>query len=59
MRDVTPQAQSGELRRRTHVTRLYPSTAQSTLLDGQGHAARLLWNLIHDWWIWAGPSIAR
>jgi putative transposase len=59
MRDVTPQTQAGELRRRSHVARLYPSAEQSALLDGQGHTTRLLWNLIHDWWTWAGPSIAR
>jgi putative transposase len=59
MRDVKPRALAGELRRRSHVARLYPSAEQSALLDGQGHATRLLWNLIHDWWTWGCPSIAR
>lgn len=59
MHDVMPQPQTGELRRRGHVARLYPSVQQLALLDGQGQAMRLLWNLIHDWWTWGGHGIAR
>jgi putative transposase len=59
MHDVMPPAQTGELRRRGHVARLYPSLEQLALLDGQGQATRLLWNLIHDWWTWGGHGIAR
>jgi putative transposase len=59
MRDVMPHAQTDELRRRSHVARLYPSAEQLTLLDGQGRATRLLWNLLHDWWTWGSHSMAR
>ena len=58
MHDVMPQAQTGELRRRSHAARLYPSVEQLVLLDGQGQATRLLWNLIHGWWTWGGPLAA-
>ncbi|GAA3370995.1 hypothetical protein GCM10017744_096960 [Streptomyces antimycoticus] len=33
-----------------HRARLVLTPAQVTLMDGQAHAARALWNLLHDWW---------
>ncbi|WP_338043101.1 helix-turn-helix domain-containing protein, partial [Nocardiopsis valliformis] len=30
--------------------RLYPTPEQAEALDRQGHAARALWNALHDWW---------
>jgi putative transposase len=56
---ATPRARTGEVHRRNHIVRLYPSPAQLEVLDRQGQAARLLWNLIHDWWTWGGRSIAK
>jgi putative transposase len=32
-----------------YVRRLALTPAQTVTLDGQGHAARALWNLLHDW----------
>lgn len=37
-------------RQRAHVARLVLSPVQIQSLDGQGHAARALWNLLHQWW---------
>lgn len=34
--------------------RLYPTPEQVDILEEQGHAARSLWNLLHDWWTWGG-----
>lgn len=34
--------------------RLYPTPEQAEVLEEQGHAARSLWNLLHDWWTWGG-----
>ncbi|SMD02316.1 transposase, IS605 OrfB family, central region [Lentzea albidocapillata] len=33
-----------------HRARLALDTARRTMLDEQAHAARALWNLLHDWW---------
>ncbi|MFG2579161.1 RNA-guided endonuclease InsQ/TnpB family protein [Streptomyces malaysiensis] len=33
-----------------HRARLALTPAQVQLMDGQAHAARTLWNLLHDWW---------
>lgn len=33
-----------------HRARLVLTPAQVAILDGQGHAARTTWNLLHDWW---------
>lgn len=33
-----------------HRARLALTPAQVRLLDGQAHAARATWNLLHDWW---------
>ncbi len=37
-------------RRAGHRARLAVSPAQAVKLDEQAHAARALWNLLHDWW---------
>jgi putative transposase len=59
---VTAEPEIGTVQRRAHVARLYPSAGQVVSLDGQGTTARVLWNLIHDWYTWGGGrghSIAR
>jgi putative transposase len=33
-----------------HRARLTLTSAQIRLMDDQAHAARTLWNLLHDWW---------
>lgn len=35
---------------RGHMVRLYLTPAQALAADEQGHAARTMWNLVHDWW---------
>jgi putative transposase len=49
----------GELYRRTHKARLYPSPAQIWALDRQGHTARALWNLLHEWYTCRYGGIAK
>jgi putative transposase len=44
------------LRYRTHAARLYPTTSQAEALNEQGHTARALWNLIHEWRTWGGSG---
>ena len=39
-----------DVRYRAHVARLYPTPGQAALLDRQGHTARALWNLLHEWY---------
>jgi len=43
--------------------RLYPTPEQAAILEEQGHAARGLWNLLHEWWTWGGrhrrPSLKQ
>ncbi|MFD3558376.1 RNA-guided endonuclease InsQ/TnpB family protein [Streptomyces sp. NPDC058686] len=34
-----------------HRARLALTPAQVSVLDGQAHAARTTWNLLHDWWL--------
>ncbi|MCG5464276.1 transposase [Micromonospora sp. MED01] len=34
--------------------RLTLTSSQAAALDEQGHAARAMWNLLHDWWTWGG-----
>lgn len=36
--------------RRNYSFRVYPTPEQCVALESQGHAARALWNLIHDAW---------
>lgn len=38
------------LRHRGHLARLDPEPKHIQALDNQGHAARALWNLLHEWW---------
>jgi len=40
-----------EKRQLGHRARLALTPAQIRLLDGQAHAARTLWNCLHDWWM--------
>ncbi|MEU4064471.1 transposase [Streptomyces wedmorensis] len=37
-------------RQRGHKARLCLIPAQASAVEDQGHAARALWNLVHDWW---------
>jgi len=57
------ESETGEnaMRRRAHQTRLYPTPEQAAALDRQGHTARALWNLLHEWYTWggAGGSLAK
>ncbi|MFF9487130.1 RNA-guided endonuclease InsQ/TnpB family protein [Streptomyces sp. NPDC014676] len=39
-----------EKRRFGHRARLALTSAHIRLMDDQAHAARTLWNLLHDWW---------
>jgi len=58
-----PPALSGndKTRRRVQQARLCLTSAQIEALDRQGHTARALWNLLHEWYTWrgAGGSIAK
>jgi putative transposase len=45
--------------RRTHKARLVPNRLQAAALDSQGHAARALWNLLHEWYTCRNGGIAR
>jgi putative transposase len=46
-------------RYRTHAARIYPTPAQRVVLDRQGHTARALWNLLHEWYTCRNGGIAR
>ncbi len=39
-----------------HRARLALSPEQVSKLDGQAHAARALWNALHDWWTMVGEN---
>jgi putative transposase len=54
-----PNQSTGRVRRRGHKARLYPSTSQKTVLDGQAHAARAVWNLLHEWYTCRDGGIAK
>lgn len=41
--------------RRTVRLRLYPTAMQESVLVRQGHAARALWNLLHEWYGFYAP----
>jgi putative transposase len=41
---------------RAYVVRLYPTAQQADRMDAQGHTARALWNLLHEWYTWGGRS---
>jgi putative transposase len=47
------------VRHRTHKARLYCTLDQAAALDAQGHAARALWNLLHEWYTCRRGGIAR
>lgn len=47
-RVATERAQ--EKRRCGHRARLALTPVQTRLVDAQAHAARTMWNLLHDWW---------
>ncbi|GAA4841503.1 transposase [Kitasatospora terrestris] len=46
-------------RRRGHKAPLDLTPEQVVALDDQGHAARAVWNLLHDWWTLAGKCPMR
>jgi putative transposase len=46
-------------RHRAHVARIYPTPGQRVVLDRQGHTARALWNLLHEWYTCRNGGIAR
>lgn len=46
-------------RQRGHKALLDLTLEQAIALDGQGHAARFLWNSLHDWWTMAGRCPMR
>jgi putative transposase len=46
----------GPVQRRVHTARLYPTSQCVESLDQQGHTARALWNLLHEWYTWGGTS---
>jgi len=54
-----PHRSIEQVQRRAHKARLYPTTSQRTVLDGQGHAARAVWNLIHEWYTCRDGGIAK
>ena len=44
-----PRAAVLGVSRSIHIARVYPDSGQAERLDIQGHAARGLWNLLHEW----------
>jgi putative transposase len=56
---IEPRARATAIRRRAHIARLYPTAAQAEALDRQGHTARAMWNLLHEWYTWGDGQIAR
>jgi transposase len=44
---------------RAHAARLYPTASQAAKLDRQGHTARALWNLLHEWYTCRNGGIAK
>lgn len=44
----------GELVVRAWKWRAYPTPEQALVLEGQCHAARGLWNMLHEWYLWGG-----
>jgi putative transposase len=47
------------VRRRSHAARIYPTPAQAAVLHRQGHTARALWNLLHNWYTCRNGGIAK
>src|SRR6266516_916397 len=60
-RPWNPTSGSDRVRYYAFSARLYLSAEQAATLDRQGHTARALWNLLHEWHTWrgAGGSIAK
>jgi putative transposase len=56
---MEPQPPTEQVRRRAHKARLYPIPSQETALDGQGHTARAVWNLLHEWYTCGDGGIAK
>lgn len=54
-----PYRSTEQVRRRVHKARLYPSGCQEAVLDGQAHAARAVWNLLHEWYTCRDGGIAK
>jgi len=46
-------------RRRAHSARIYLTRVQVMALDRQGHTARALWNLLHEWYTCGNGGVAR
>ncbi|UZJ29721.1 RNA-guided endonuclease InsQ/TnpB family protein [Streptomyces endophytica] len=42
--------------RRMVKLRMYPTPSQASALADQGHAARALWNVLHEWYDFHAPS---
>jgi putative transposase len=53
------EMQTVATRHRAHAARIYPTRVQATALDRQGHTARALWNLLHEWYTCGNGGIAR
>jgi len=56
---LRPHESTGRKRRRGHKARLYPSTSQEAALNDQAHAARAVWNLLHEWYTCRDGGIAK
>ena len=56
---MRPHESTGRKRRRGHKARLYPSTSQEAALNDQAHAARAVWNLLHEWYTCRDGGIAK
>jgi putative transposase len=56
---MEPHRSTEQVRRRAHKARLDLSTSQKTALDGQGHVARAVWNLLHEWHTCREGGIAK
>lgn len=57
--EVLGPAKDGDMLRRAHVVRLYPTPVQEAALEAQAHTARALWNLLHEWYTWGDDGIAK
>jgi putative transposase len=56
---MEPQRSPEQVRRRAHKARLYLSASQEAALEGQGHVARAVWNLLHEWYTCREGGIAK
>src|SRR5512132_4152796 len=53
---LSAEARTPGSRHRAYVVRLYPTAQQADRMDAQGHTARALWNLLHEWYTWGDHS---